>query len=117
MGLSVDYMSFDRHKQFHKSTEKYRLLGGAAGPGKTKALLFEAIIQAHSHAGVNTLLLRRTYPELESSLLTYFRRDVPRGLYRTYNESKHLVTWKNGSPTRVGYCRNENDVYQYQGAH
>jgi hypothetical protein len=65
---------------------------------------------------VDTLLLRRTYPELESSLLTYFRRDVPRALYKSYNESKHLVTWKNGSTTRFGYCRNENDVYQYQGA-
>ncbi len=61
-------------------------------------------------------MLRRTYPELESSLLAYFRRDVPRKLYRSYNESKHVVTWLNGSTTRFGYCRNENDVYQYQGA-
>jgi len=30
--------------------------------------------------------------------------------------SEHLVTWNNGSTTRFGYCRNENDVYQYQGA-
>src|SRR5260370_4777949 len=35
---------------------------------------------------------------------------------KSYNESKHLVTWTNGSTTRFGYCRNENDVYQYQGA-
>ncbi len=61
-------------------------------------------------------MLRRTYPELESSLLAYFRRDVPRTLYRSYNESKHVVTWNNGSTTRFGYCRSENDVYQYQGA-
>ncbi len=26
------------------------------------------------------------------------------------------MTWNNGSTTRFGYCRNENDVYQYQGA-
>ena len=65
---------------------------------------------------LDTLLLRRTYPEFESSLLAYFRRDVPRGFYRSYNESKHVVTWPNGSTTRFGYCRNENDVYQYQGA-
>src|SRR5262249_390821 len=58
----------------------------------------------------------RTYPELESSLLAYFRRDVPRKFYKSYNESKHVVTWLNGSTTRFGYCRNENDVYQYQGA-
>jgi hypothetical protein len=34
------------------------------------------------------LLIRRTYPELESSLLAYFRRDVPRNFYKSYNESK-----------------------------
>src|SRR5260370_20624184 len=73
-------------------------------------------MQANLYGGADTLLLRRTYPELESSLLAYFRRDVPRALYKSYNESKHLVTWTNGSTTRFGYCRNENDVYQYQGA-
>src|SRR2546427_463277 len=110
------YSAFPRQKEFHESKAKYRLFGGAAGPGKTKALLWEAIRQALEVAGCDTLLLRRTYPELESSLLTYFRRDVPRALYKSYNESKHVVTWKNGSTTRFGYCRNENDVYQYQGA-
>jgi hypothetical protein len=110
------YDPFPRQEQFHDSFTKYRLFGGAAGPGKTKALLWEAIFQAHDVPGSDTLLLRRTYPELESSLLAQFRRDVPRRLYKSYNESKHLVTWHNGSTTRFGYCRNEYDVYQYQGA-
>ncbi len=116
MFLSNAYKPFDRQQQFHDSLAKYRLFGGAAGPGKTKALLWEAIFQATLCHGVDTLLLRRTYPELEASLLAYFRRDVPRKLYKSYNEAKHLVTWTNGSTTRFGYCRNENDVYQYQGA-
>ncbi len=60
------------------------MFGGAAGPGKTKALLYEAILQAHKHPGVDTLLLRRTFPELEASLITYFRRDVKRELYDKY---------------------------------
>jgi len=110
------YRPFDRQADFHESQGKYRLFGGAAGPGKTKALLWDAIIQAFRYPGCDTLLLRRTYPELESSLLAYFRRDVPRTFYKSYNESKHVVTWTNGSTTRFGYCRNENDVYQYQGA-
>jgi len=114
--LSAWYKPFPRQKQFHESKAKYRLFGGAAGPGKTKALLWEAILQANEVAGCDTLLLRRTYPELESSLLAYFRRDVPRSLYQSYNESKHVVTWKNGSTTKFGYCRTEHDVYQYQGA-
>lgn len=110
------YAPFPRQFEFHHSPAKYRLFGGAAGPGKTKALLWEAIKQAHEVPGSDSLLLRRTYPELESSLLAYFRRDVPRSFYRKYNESKHIVTWKNGSTTRFGHCRNENDVYAYQGA-
>ena len=116
MNISDYYRAFPRQTQFHESPAKYRLFGGAAGPGKTKALLWEAIGQALEIAGSDTLLLRRTYPELESSLLAQFRRDVPRSLYKNYNEAKHLVTWKNGSTTRFGYCRNESDVYQYQGA-
>jgi terminase large subunit-like protein len=116
LDLSSHYDPFARQDQFHRSKAKYRLFGGAAGPGKTTALLWEAIYRAHDVPGSNSLLLRRTYPELESSLLAYFRRDVPRELYRSYNESKHLVTWINGSTTRFGYCRSENDVYQYQGA-
>jgi len=65
---------------------------------------------------VDTLLLRRTFPELEASLITYFRRDVRRWMYESYNEAKHVITWHNGSTTRFGYSAGENDVYQYQGA-
>src|SRR6266436_4825406 len=86
------YRPFARQEEFHRSKKKYRLFGGAAGPGKSKALLAEAIGQALEVAGSDTLLLRRTFPELESSLLTYFRRDVPRDLYRSYNEAKHELT-------------------------
>jgi hypothetical protein len=110
------YKPFERQEEFHTSPAKYRLFGGAAGPGKTKALLYEAILQAHKHPGVDTLLMRRTYPELEASLITYFRRDVPRELYEKYNEAKHTVSWLNGSTTRFAYCDSENDVYRYQGA-
>ena len=114
--LHLPYNPFPKQCDFHSSRAKYRLFGGAAGPGKTKALLMEAAMQALEHHGVNTLLLRRTFPELEASLLHYFRRDIPREFYRTFNESKHVVEWNNGSTTRFGYCASEHDVYQYQGA-
>ena len=113
--ISELYDPFPKQRQFHTSAAKYRLFGGAAGPGKTKALLWEAIYQALEVPGADTLLLRRTYPELEASLLAQFRRDVPRELYKSFNEASHIVRWHNGSTTRFGYCRNERDVYQYQG--
>jgi len=116
LSVVLNYEPFPKQRQFHSSPAKYRLFGGAAGPGKTKALLMEAVLQAHEHPNVNTLLLRRTFPELEASLLHYFRRDVPRSSYVAFHESKHLVEWPNGSTTRFGYCASEHDVYQYQGA-
>jgi phage terminase large subunit len=114
--LHLGYEPFPKQQLFHGASAKYRLFGGAAGPGKSKALLMETILQAQAVTGANTLLLRRTFPELEQSLLLYFRRDVPRELYKSFHESKHVVTWLNGSTTRFGYCASENDVYQYQGA-
>ena len=114
--VELGYEPFPKQQEFHASPAKYRLFGGAAGPGKSKALLMEAILQAHETRDANTLLLRRTFPELEQSLLLYFRRDVPRELYKSFHESKHLVEWRNGSTTRFGYCQNETDVYQYQGS-
>jgi phage terminase large subunit len=114
--IRLGYEAFPKQQLFHGSSAKYRLFGGAAGPGKSKALLMETVIQAQETPGANTLLLRRTFPELEQSLLLYFRRDVPRELYKSFHESKHVVSWWNGSTTRFGYCARENDVYQYQGA-
>ena len=112
----LTYAPFAKQCDFHKSPAKYRLFGGAAGPGKSMALLMEAVVQANDNIGSNTLLLRRTFPELEQSLLLYFRKEIPRELYSSFNDSKHVVTWLNGSTTRFGYCAAENDVYQYQGA-
>jgi phage terminase large subunit len=112
----LTYAPFPKQRDFHKSPAKYRLFGGAAGPGKSMALLMEAVVQANDNMGSNTLLLRRTFPELEQSLLLYFRKEIPRELYSSFNDSKHVVTWLNGSTTRFGYCAAENDVYQYQGA-
>jgi len=112
----LPYDPFPRQEQFHACDAKYRLFGGAAGPGKSYALLMEGVDQALRNPGANTLLLRRTFPELEKSLLLYFRRNVPRELYRSFNEAKHQVTWLNGSMTQFGYSRSEHDIYQYQGS-
>lgn len=114
--LFETYRPFPRQAEFHRSLAKYRLFGGQAGPGKSTALLWEAIMQALETDGADCLLLRRTYPELETSIILPFRRDVPwRATGASFNEAKHTVYWPNGSTLRFGYCENEKDVYQYQG--
>ena len=45
--VELGYDPFPKQQEFHASPAKYRLFGGAAGPGKSKALLMEAILQAH----------------------------------------------------------------------
>lgn len=116
LDLQLDYAPFPKQQAFHANPAKYRLFGGAAGPGKTKALLMEAVLQANEHANVNTLLLRRTMPELEQSLILEFKRSIPRDLYRSFNESKHQVEWHNGSITKFGAAQHEKDIEQYYGA-
>jgi phage terminase large subunit len=110
------YHPFPRQAEFHRSAAKYRLFGGAAGPGKTAALVWEAVMQNLEVANSTTLLLRRTLGQLEDSLLKEFHKSVPwRQMGARYNDQKHRVFWPNGSILRFGYCENENDVYQYQG--
>jgi hypothetical protein len=81
------------------------------------ALLWEGIMQNLEVPGSMSLLLRRTFPELEMSLLKEFHKSVPwRAMGGRYNDQKHEVAWPNGSYTRFGYLTSEKDVYQYQGA-
>ncbi len=70
--LELPYKPFAKQDEFHNCKAKYRLFGGAAGPGKSKALLMEAIVQAWKFPNVNTLLLRRTFPELEGLAAALF---------------------------------------------
>lgn len=83
------------------------LYGGAAGGGKSDLLLGLA---RHGHRSV--LLLRRTFPDLERSLIERSRQ-----IYGTagYNAGKHV--WRLG-PARIefGHCERDDDVHGYQSA-
>lgn len=114
------YEAYPHQKAFHESRAKHRLLGGAAGPGKTLALIEDHMgscmrFNAQEGPEVHTLLLRRTYPKLEATVITRFREKIPKELYRDFNEQKSTVTWHNGSTTKFGSMQYEHDVWGYQG--
>lgn len=75
----------------------------------------DALLYALKYAGSKQLILRRTYRELERSLIRTALTVYPRGLY-AYNASNHIMTFKNQSIVDFGFCHNENDVYIYQSA-
>ena len=91
------------------------LFGGAAGGGKSYGQLMDALIYALRYPKSKQLMLRRTYPELEKSLVRVSQEIFPQEIY-SYNGAKHVGKFKNGSVLDFGYCDSESDVYRYQSA-
>lgn len=114
------YEAFPHQKAFHESPLRNRLLGGAAGPGKTYALIMDHLLSCSKFSvqdgpQVHSLLLRRTYPKLASTVITRFREKIPKELYVSFNDQKGIVTWHNGSTTQFGSMQYEHDVWGWQG--
>lgn len=91
------------------------LYGGAAGGGKSYGQLVDALIYALKYNGSKQIIFRRTFPELEKSLVRTMLGLYPKCMYK-YNKSSHTCTFVNGSIIDFAYCENENDVYKYQSA-
>lgn len=114
------YKAYPHQKAFHESPLPHRLLGGAAGPGKTLALIEDHMLaccmfNAEEAPKVHTVILRRTVPKLKATVITRFREEIPKELYRQFNETEGLVTWHNGATTKFGAMQYEHDVWGYQG--
>lgn len=92
------------------------LYGGAAGGGKSDALLVDAIRYLGRGYGVgyHALLLRRTFRDLERSLIKRSHSLYPR-LGGRYNEQKKVWRFPGGEIVEFGYLEHENDVLVYQG--
>lgn len=104
-----------RQKAFIEAQADEVLFGGAAGGGKSYGQLVDALLYALKYAGSKQLILRRTFPELNRSLILVSLAIYPKEAAR-YNDS--IKRWKfiNGSVIEFGYCEAEKDVYRYQGA-
>lgn len=89
--------------------------GGSAGGGKSHALLIFAALRRQAYPKTTGILFRRTYPELERSLILKSHELYPQFGAR-YNEQKHRWHFPNGSIQEFGFCEREQDVYRYQGA-
>ena len=77
--------------QFIQSDCEESLFGGAAGGGKSYALLVNALLFALRYAGSRQLLLRRTFPELRRSLIL--------NSLLLYRSEEHIL-----APTSIFVC-------------
>lgn len=105
----------EKQKEFMSSEAFETLFGGAAGGGKSYAQILEALIFALKYPNSKQIIFRRTFPDLERSIIRTSLELYPRELAR-YNSSKHVWTFMNGSIVEFGYIDNDNDVMRYQGA-
>lgn len=113
--MELFYTPLPSQLKFHNSEARFRLYGGAAGGGKTKALRMETVRQCRSAPNFRALFMRRTFPELKRTIIDNLKQELPAGTY-TYNASEKVMRFDNGSSITFGYCEYDHDVERYQGA-
>ncbi len=103
-----------KQKDFIDSNCDEALYGGSVGGGKTYALLLFSAMRRMSIPGSRGIIFRRTYPEIERSVMPESRK-IFSFFGAKYNEVKHHWKFPNGSIQEFGHCESEEDVYKYQG--
>ncbi|MCI0662607.1 MAG: terminase family protein [Acidobacteria bacterium] len=106
----------DRQKLFLDLSYTEAFYGGAAGGGKSDALLMAAL-QYADVPGYSALILRRTFADLSKpGALMDRAHEWLRGSGARWNEQKKQWRFPSGSVLAFGYLDNETDVYQFQSA-
>lgn len=99
---------------FQQRPEYEALYGGAAGGGKSDALLTEALRQVHI-PHYRAILFRKTYPQLSELI------DRSRDLYKAafpqarYNGTQHFWEFPSGAKIYFGAIQHTKDRLNYQG--
>ena len=105
--MNLSFTVTKKQKAFIDSTESEVLFGGAAGGGKSYGQMIDALFFALKYRGSKQLVLRRSFSELDKSLIRTSLALFPRDIY-SFNSSSHMGKFKNGSVIDFGYSAAEN---------
>jgi len=97
-------------------TQPEAMYGGAAGGGKSEALLIGALQYVDEHP-TSSLLLRRTYRDLDKPQGLMFRaREWLRGTNAHWDGINYRWVFPNGATLNFGYLEHEGDELKYQSS-
>jgi predicted phage terminase large subunit-like protein len=104
-------------KVFLRSYSLEGLFGGAAGGGKSSALLMAAL-QYVDVPNYSAILFRRTYADLSlpGALMDRFRSWVSAYDDVHWNANSYVATFPSGARVSFGYLNNTNDYLRYKGS-
>jgi hypothetical protein len=101
-------------EDFLAASETDVLYGGAAGGGKSYAMLVDPLRYAHK-AAHRALIIRRSMPELRE-LIDKSRELYPKAFPGCkYREVEKLWNFPSGAKIEFGFLERDADVYRYQG--
>lgn len=103
-----------KQAMFLRDRHRHIAYGGARGGGKSWAVRTKAKLLAFRYPGIKILIVRRTYKELQNNHIEQLLAELD-GFAR-YNRSDKVFRFPNGATISFGYCANEGDLGQYQGA-
>lgn len=90
--------------------------GGGKGGGKSHLSRMWQVARRVKYAKSRGLLIRESFPELERTHIDRLKTDLPKTEY-SYNDKKHIFTFRNGSTLEMGYCERPDDIKStYWGA-
>ena len=105
----------EKQKLFLADEHRHVAYGGARGGGKSWAVRVKSILLCLKWAGIKILIVRKTYKELTNNHIVPLQQMIPSGVAK-YNKTEKVFTFLNGSTIWFGYCNNDSDLDQYQGA-
>lgn len=103
-----------KQELFYQSRTLFTAYGGARGGGKTHAIRVKAVGGAVRWPGIKILILRRTYPELQSNHIDPVLKIVPREV-AAYNAALHTLYFVNESIIKFGHYQAATGEQEYQG--